>query len=152
MTYTTSANYATEKWTLTIHESAKDDVKVRVIISSPMASCRKQGVKFMMFNFMTFLESWKEVFKNMYDKNESGGSSRWLVAPSTVEVFIENLLVSTRRDERAKVCDEILENVMNDLGYTSAELHALRLVITQIKSLWKKQSLFSLSWYWYERK
>lgn len=89
----------------------------------------------MMFNFMTFLESWKEVFKNMYDKNESGGSSRWLVAPSTVEVFIENLLVSTRRDERAKVCDEILENVMNDLGYTSAELHALRLVITQIKSL-----------------
>jgi hypothetical protein len=43
---------------------------------------------------------WKEAFKKFYDTNESGGSSRWLVAPNIVELFIRSLLAETRKEER----------------------------------------------------
>lgn len=33
-------------------------------------------------------QDWKKIFKDFYDNNENGGSSRWLVAPNTVENFI----------------------------------------------------------------
>lgn len=34
-------------------------------------------------------EEWRETFRKFYNDNEQGGSSRWLVAPNVVEVFIE---------------------------------------------------------------
>jgi len=38
------------------------------------------------------MDNWKKVFREFYNDNEAGGSSRWLVAPNTVEIFIEGLL------------------------------------------------------------
>jgi hypothetical protein len=39
---------------------------------------------------------WEENFEMFYDKNECGGSSRWLVAPSTVNVFIKGILIQEK--------------------------------------------------------
>src|SRR3990167_7856352 len=33
--------------------------------------------------------SWRDIFSTFYDKNENGGSSRWLVSPDTIKLFIE---------------------------------------------------------------
>jgi len=41
---------------------------------------------------------WEETFKKFYDNNEVGGSSRWLVTPSTVRIFISNLLSSQKQE------------------------------------------------------
>lgn len=38
------------------------------------------------------ISDWEITFKKFYDDNESGGSSRWLVSPGTVQVFIRGLL------------------------------------------------------------
>ena len=38
-------------------------------------------------------EEWRKTFKVFYDDNKSGGSSRWLVTPQTVENFISSLLL-----------------------------------------------------------
>lgn len=35
---------------------------------------------------------WETIFSRFYDKNETGGSSRWLVSPDTVKNFIRGLL------------------------------------------------------------
>lgn len=43
-------------------------------------------------------EDWQEVFKQFYDDNESGGSSRWLVTPDTVKIFIKGLLFSQNHE------------------------------------------------------
>lgn len=37
-------------------------------------------------------KNWKKTFRLFYDDNKYGGSSRWLVSPSTVENFIKSLL------------------------------------------------------------
>lgn len=39
-------------------------------------------------------QPWEETFRKFYNDNENGGSSRWLVAPNIVEVFIRQLLLS----------------------------------------------------------
>lgn len=41
-------------------------------------------------------EEWKKTFRLFYNDNESGGSSRWLVTPMTVEVFIIGILERER--------------------------------------------------------
>ena len=38
-----------------------------------------------------------------YDKNECGGSSRWLVAPSTVKVFIKGILLQEKTKWKGEV-------------------------------------------------
>ena len=35
---------------------------------------------------------WKKLFREFYDDNEAGGSSRWKVAPNIVENYIESIL------------------------------------------------------------
>lgn len=50
----------------------------------------------------------KTVFRKFYDDNEAGGSSRWRVAPSTVEVFISGLLTSQRK--------QLLDTIERELG------------------------------------
>jgi len=35
------------------------------------------------------MTNWKKLFREFYDDNECGGSSRWLVAPNIVEMFID---------------------------------------------------------------
>ena len=42
-------------------------------------------------------EGWLYVFRTIYDNNENGGSSRWLVTPLVVESFIQGLLVSVKK-------------------------------------------------------
>lgn len=37
-------------------------------------------------------KDWRKIFKEFHNKNENGGSSRWLVAPNIVETFIAGLL------------------------------------------------------------
>ncbi len=48
------------------------------------------------------IEDWEEVFDMFYDDNEAGGSSRWLVAPTNVKVFIKGLVAGTRFKENEK--------------------------------------------------
>ncbi len=38
------------------------------------------------------MNNWKKVFREFYNDNEAGGSSRWQVAPNIVETFIEGLI------------------------------------------------------------
>lgn len=42
-------------------------------------------------------ETWQDIFREFYDDNESGGSSRWKVAPNTVEVFISGVLSEAKK-------------------------------------------------------
>lgn len=43
-------------------------------------------------------KSWAKMFENFYDKNKEGGSSRWLVSPQTVELFILQILKDEKRN------------------------------------------------------
>ncbi len=43
------------------------------------------------------MSTWQERFKLFYDNNELGGSSRWLVSPNTVRLFVENELARVER-------------------------------------------------------
>ena len=44
------------------------------------------------------MTNWKKLFREFYDDNECGGSSRWLVAPNIVEMFIDFQLRESRRE------------------------------------------------------
>ena len=37
-------------------------------------------------------------YKSFFDDNENGGSSRWLVSPDTVEMFIDTMLEEQRKE------------------------------------------------------
>jgi len=41
-------------------------------------------------------DDWEKVFDMFFNKEESGGSSRWLVMPDTVRIFIKGLLRNKR--------------------------------------------------------
>ena len=58
---------------------------------------------------------WHKTFSLFHDDNEAGGSSRWMVTPDTVRVFIEGLLASTTREVGARVKKETLKWVL-ELG------------------------------------
>ena len=50
--------------------------------------------------------NWRKLFREFYDDNESGGSSRWKVAPNIVELFIESRLQESLR-EAVELSDKI---------------------------------------------
>ena len=53
------------------------------------------GLTYACFNYIynVFMKKdWEEIFDSFYDNNEHGGSSRWLVSPTTVKNFITSLL------------------------------------------------------------
>ena len=50
---------------------------------------------------------WKTIFITFFDKNNEGGSSRWLVTPSTLEIFIENEI----RASREKAIEECIASL-----------------------------------------
>ena len=56
---------------------------------------------------------YKEVFRKFYDDNESGGSSRWLVTPDTVERFIDGLLYS----RTSRLLSELEGRKLDELDY-----------------------------------
>ena len=64
-------------------------------------------------------EVWELAFKQFYNDNESGGSSRWLVAPNIVENFIKSLInvtnIKTLKEtmDNTKLIELILELVKN---------------------------------------
>lgn len=66
----------------------------------------------------TLIEEAKEQLKMFYDDNEAGGSSRWLVSPSTVVAsfvipLIEKVAQATVEAVRVEKLD-IVESVMKD--------------------------------------
>ena len=58
-------------------------------------------------------EGWKQVFRTLYDDNEAGGSSRWLVSPTTAQTMVEGFIEQARR--------EALETFPNP-SYSQAEV------------------------------
>ena len=58
--------------------------------------------------------SWEKVFRKFYNDNEQGGSSRWLVAPNIVELFI--------RSQRKQVIEEI-QKYLDDLVTCDNQKH-----------------------------
>ena len=57
--------------------------------------------------------SWQEVFRRFYDDNEAGGSSRWLVTPMTVEIFIKGLLMEPIKGEIYKRAEKLQEDILS---------------------------------------
>ena len=61
-----------------------------------------------------------KLLKGFYDDNEAGGSSRWLVSPSTVEVWLSGQIerAEQRGERRARIdesdkCEEHLKKAVN---------------------------------------
>ena len=48
------------------------------------------------------MTNWKKLFREFYDDNECGGSSRWLVAPNIVEMFIDFQLRESLEEYKRK--------------------------------------------------
>ncbi len=48
------------------------------------------------------IEDWKKIYKTFFNDNEHGGSSRWLVNPDVVELFIIGVLRKHGEAERQK--------------------------------------------------
>lgn len=55
------------------------------------------------------IKTWRKVFREFYNDNEGGGSSRWLVTPSTVEVFISGLLEKQKNELLGRSSSEDFE-------------------------------------------
>lgn len=56
-------------------------------------------------------ETWEETYDMFYNDNEAGGSSRWLVSPDTVKVFIRGIIQQAKKEQReedAKIAEENL--------------------------------------------
>lgn len=48
-----------------------------------------------------------DIFRYFYDDNESGGSSRWLVTPNTVEIFLRSSLNRTEQQTTKRLIRKI---------------------------------------------
>ena len=70
-------------------------------------------------------EKWENIFDNFYDKNEAGGSSRWLVAPvPTVKVFIKGLLYSEKSASQKETTQRVLE-MMEEIKPNKGEISSI---------------------------
>ena len=58
------------------------------------------------------MTNWKKLFREFYDDNECGGSSRWLVAPNIVEMFIDFQLQESL--ERVRLGERDLGQIVRD--------------------------------------
>lgn len=56
---------------------------------------------------MEEVSDWKVTFRKFYDDNEQGGSSRWLVAPNVVEVFIRSVEAHARQEGKQEAVKRI---------------------------------------------
>jgi len=59
---------------------------------------------------------WKILFKDFYNNNVSGGSSRWLVSPALVEVFIDGLLSSQKQELIRQLAEKIEKEKIQRVG------------------------------------
>ena len=60
------------------------------------------------------MKDWEILFRQMYNDNESGGSSRWLVSPDTVLLFFKSTLSLQKnelREERRKIKEWATDNL-----------------------------------------
>jgi len=51
-------------------------------------------------------EGWKVLFREFYDNNENGGSSRWRVAPIVIETYIEQVLEKALFTQKSQLIKE----------------------------------------------
>ena len=51
---------------------------------------------------------WEITFQKFYNDNERGGSSRWLVAPNIVELFISSTLAEARKETVKEIKGRLL--------------------------------------------
>ena len=49
--------------------------------------------------------TWKEIFRKTYNDNEAGGSSRWLITPTTAEVMIEGFIEQAVSERTREIID-----------------------------------------------
>jgi len=68
-----------------------------------------------------------EEFKKFYDKNESGGSSRWLVTPSTVSMWLRGVLAI----QASQLTTKVREDTLKEVGELLIKAHDEKLVIAK---------------------